>query len=53
MEVIMPIEVRLVLRDPDVTGAGELLQQLQDIADQWYWQQIPTTPCSIAQKTVI
>ena len=49
-EVTMPIEVRLVLRDRKVAGAGELLRQLQEIADQWYWQKIPTIPCSTVQK---
>ena len=52
-EVTMPIEVRLVLRDPRVAGAGELIRQLQEIADQWYWQKIPTIPCSTVQKTVL
>lgn len=52
-EVTMPIEVRVVLRDRNVAGAGELLRQLQDFADQWYWQQIPTTPCSTVQKIVL
>jgi hypothetical protein len=45
-EVTLPIEVRVVLHDRTVEGTGELLKLLQEIADEWYWQRIPTIPCS-------
>jgi hypothetical protein len=46
----LPIEVRLVLRDMQHLDANELLIQLQEIADEWYWKNIQTIPCGIVNK---
>ena len=49
-EIKLPIEVRLVIRDKQLPDAFELLQELQDIVDQWYWSKIPTIPCVLIKK---
>lgn len=52
MEYTMPVEVRVVVRDRTLDGVGDLLQMLQDIADDWYWKQVPIIPCSLVKKSV-
>lgn len=49
-EVKLPVEVRLVMRDLQHLDTLELLRELQDIADEWYWRHIPTIPCSVVSK---
>lgn len=49
-ELQLPIEVRLVTRDMKHLDTRELLIQLQDIVDEWYWNHVPTIPCGIVKK---
>lgn len=49
-EVKLPVEVRLVLRDLQHLDTFDLLRELQDIADEWYWRHIPTIPCAVVSK---
>lgn len=50
----MPIEVMLRINDPEIAlsaNTKELLLLLQDIADEWFEQQVPTIPCGYVPKT--
>jgi hypothetical protein len=46
-EVKMPIEVQLIMRDLKHLNTDELLSQLQDIVNEWYWNHVPTVPCGV------
>lgn len=49
----MPIEVAIRINDTEVASKAntkELLILLQDIADEWFEQQVPTIPCSYLPK---
>lgn len=49
----MPVEVRVCINDPEIAKSAntkDLLILLQDIADEWFVKQIPTTPCGYISK---
>jgi hypothetical protein len=49
-EILPPIEVQLVLRDMKHLDTRELLDQLQEVVDEWWWKQVPTIPCGVVKK---
>lgn len=50
-ELKLPIEVQLVMRDMKHLDTRELLIQLQDIVDEWYWKNVTTTPCVLLTRS--
>lgn len=49
-EVKLPIEVQLIVRGKKHLDTYDLLNHLQDIVDEWYWNHVPTIPCAFISK---
>lgn len=45
------VSIKLQPQDHDL-DTKELIFLLQDIADEWYWSKVSTTPCGYVPKTI-